>query len=332
LATSGESYTGDDGSHEDRTIRLWDVAKRAEHRRFTRSQPYSGRLRFTPDSRSFVYNDGGALHFVDIGTGQELTPSSFKEVADFTFAAGGRWLVLLGNDHTVRFWELASGMELYRIAPPDCGMSRIETVPGDRTLLTLNEDATVVIWDLTPLGYAIAANAAREAPKLWTDLASADGPTAYRAVWALASDCKRAVAVLRERLPGSLQAVAGRAKRLHALIADLESEDFDRREAASLELSAALAEARPALRTALRGSPSAESRKRLEKLLAQAAYLRSGEELRCLRVVTTLERIGTAEAVKLLETIAEGPEEAWPAQEAKASLERLARRQGDVPD
>jgi hypothetical protein len=143
-------------------------------------------------------------------------------------------------------------------------------------------------------------------------------------MWALASEPGRTVAALRERLPAALREAAARGKRHRSSIANLDSDSFDAREAASRELAEGGAEAAPALRMALAGHPSAEARKRLEELLAKAGPLRSGVALRCLRAVAVLERIATPEARRVLETAAEGPADDWLAQEAKASLGRLA--------
>jgi RNA polymerase sigma factor (sigma-70 family) len=323
LATTGESYVGADGSHEDKTIRLWDVAKRAEVRRFTRSYFYSGPLHFTPDSRTFVYSDGGTLHFVDLATGWEPSRPAHTDMMDFTFAAAGRWLVTREKDQTIRLRELASGLELHRLTPPGRDVSCMLLGPGDRTLLTLNEDATVLVWDLAPVG-----GHPGDLDRSWAALAGADGPAAYRALWALASTPGPTVAGLRLRLPGAVRAVTARDRRIRGLIADLDSDSFARREAASRELAACGDEATPALRLALAGRPSAEARKRLEDLLAKAGDLRPGEALRCLRALVVLERIGTPEARQLLETVAEGAPEDWLAREAKTSLECLARRPG----
>jgi RNA polymerase sigma factor (sigma-70 family) len=329
LATSGESYGGQDGPHDDTTVRLWDVAKRTEVRRFTRGHHYSGPLRFSPDGRTFVYSDGGTLQFIDLATGHE-PPPSVKGVADFTFAAGGRWIVTLGEDRTVRLREVAAGLELRRLAPPDCGMSRVAMTPDDRTLLTLNEDGTVLLWDLGPPGWDGPARG-DDAGRLWDDLASADGPTAYRAMWALAAAPARAVAVLRERLPGSLPEVAAHGRRIRALVADLDSDSFDRRAAASKDLGGFGAEAEPALRKALADHPSPEVRKRLEELLANTGSLRSGETLRCLRALAVLERIATPEARQVLATVADGAPENRLTVEATAALQRLSRRPAPSP-
>jgi WD40 repeat protein len=325
LATSGESYAGREGSHDDTTIRLWDVANRAESRRLTRSHHYSGPLHFSPDARSFVYVDGGTLQFVDLATGEEPHPPAVKGVADFTFAAGGQWLVTIGEDRTLRLRELASGLELHRLAPPDCGMERVRVAPGERTLLTLNEDGTVLVWDLTPPGWDRRTGPA-DLGRYWEDLASTDGPTAYRAFWALASESAAGVAALRERLPAALREVAARGKRIRALVADLDSDSFDRRAAASKGLADIGAEAEPALRRALAGRPSPEARKRLEELLGNIGPLRSGEALRCLRALVVLDRVGTPAARRVLQTVAEGEPADDVTEEAKAAVQRLARR------
>jgi hypothetical protein len=283
-------------------------------------------LHFAPDGRTFVYSDGGTLHFVDVAAAKELRPPHFTGVTEFTFAAGGRWLVTASKDRLVHVWELASGLELYRLAPPDCGVYKLVVAPAGRALLTLNEDATILVWDLAPPGWEERQGRAEDFDRLWADLAASDGPAAYRAVWALAADPGRSVAGLRQRLPGSVREVAAHGKRLRSLIADLDSDSFDRREAASKELATFGAEAEPALRRALAGEPSVEVRKRLEELLSKVGGLPAGETLRLLRTVEVLERIGSPEARQTLETVAKGAPDGWLAQEAKASLERLARR------
>ena len=52
----------------------------------------------------------------------------------------------------------------------------------------------------------------------------------------------------------------------------------------------------------------------------------AAEEMQALRAVEVLEMIGTAEARKVLEGLARGAAECDLTREAKAALERLARR------
>jgi HEAT repeat protein len=85
------------------------------------------------------------------------------------------------------------------------------------------------------------------------------------------------------------------------------------------------------LRVALRNRPSPEQRRSIEQLLDTLYTVRSPEALRQLRAIEILERIGTPEAVEVLQKLAHGATEARPTQEAKASLERLAKRADAKP-
>ena len=74
-------------------------------------------------------------------------------------------------------------------------------------------------------------------------------------------------------------------------------------------------------------SPSLEVQTRTEKLLQAAERLNtSPDRMRASRAILTLELIDTPEARTLLETLAEGTPEAWLTREAKAALERLAKK------
>ena len=78
---------------------------------------------------------------------------------------------------------------------------------------------------------------------------------------------------------------------------------------------------------ALVGKPSLEKRRQIERLLEQFdRAVPPPEPLRRLRAIEVLERIGTADAERVLQTLAEGVVEDPLVGEAKASLSRLARR------
>ena len=99
---------------------------------------------------------------------------------------------------------------------------------------------------------------------MWADLAAEDAAKAYRAVWTLAVSTGQAI----ELLEGRLRPTPVRdPKRVARLIADLDSDEFETREAAMKELAKAGPGAAPALRKALAGSPSAEVRDRISQLL-----------------------------------------------------------------
>jgi hypothetical protein len=104
-----------------------------------------------------------------------------------------------------------------------------------------------------------------------------------------------------------------------------------RRAAATRERTAFHEGSGPALRAARKAGRSPEQRRRLEEILHAFEAVPPGEGLRPLRAVEALERIGTDGARDLLEVLARGVPEARRTQEAKASLERLARRDSLKP-
>jgi hypothetical protein len=105
------------------------------------------------------------------------------------------------------------------------------------------------------------------------------------------------------------------------LIADLDSAEFPVRKAALRELEKVGADAEPALRRALKGTPSTEVRRRVTGLLERLSGVPS-PELRRGRALQVLELVGTPEARRLLESLARGAPEARLTQEAEAALRR----------
>lgn len=110
-------------------------------------------------------------------------------------------------------------------------------------------------------------------------------------------------------------------ERIKAWLADLASPDFGKREAAHKELVRAGEMIEPALRRALETSDDFEVRRRLAAVLDSIPV-----PLRELRAIEVLERLGSAEARRLLGELAKGAPEGRLTREAKASLVRLEHR------
>jgi hypothetical protein len=151
-----------------------------------------------------------------------------------------------------------------------------------------------------------------------------DAQRAFRAESTLIAVPEQAVSLLRE----SLRPIARPdPKRLGRLVADLDSSDFTVREKAESELDSLGELAEPALRKVLEGQPSLEVRLRVKGLLKKLeGTITAPEKLRILRSLEVLEQIGTPESEQVLRTMTQGAEEALATREAKASLQRLARR------
>jgi hypothetical protein len=264
----------------------------------------------------------------DVTTGQNVhrihNPPS--DAAVLTFSPDGRMLAYSGSsDSTIRFLEVASGRERHRLVGHQGQVFALSfSAKGDR-LISGCADTTALVWDLSLRPDAHPATT-EELMNLWTDLAGTDAVRAYRAIRKLAASASSAIPFMRKSLP---PVAALDEKQLAGLIGDLDSDDFSKREKVTVELEKFGEQALPAYHKALEGKPSLESRRRLEELLAKAHHAYwdvSGEHLRSLRAVEALELSGSDEARELLKTLAAGAAGARLTDQAKAALERLAKR------
>jgi WD40 repeat protein len=191
--------------------------------------------------------------------------------------------------------------------------------PDGRRLATGMPDGTILLWHVSLPPSKPQHLQAREIASLWADLADADAAKAWRAVWRLSDAPNDALAFLRGHMkPYRYPTVS--ADEMRKLLADLDNDSFKVRDAAAKRLNELSFQAEPALRAALNAKPSLEQRRRIEELLAAAPPPPTPEELRQLRALIVLERIGTPEARRLLEEVAKGPPSARLTRQALSSL------------
>jgi WD40 repeat protein len=249
----------------------------------------------------------------------EWTPRSIA------FSPDGR-LLAAGEYHgRIKLWDLACGVELRPVTGHDESVSSLAFSPDGRFLVSGSWDTTILIWDMAKITrhrLRPIAVSDKTVAALWDDLADSDAHKAHRAIWGLVAVPGEAVAMLRR----SLRPVVSAEDRMKRLIADLDSGEFAIREKATQELETMADQARPALEALLQRKPSPEARRRAEQLV-EAAYLPSAPgQLRALRAIEVLELIASPEAQEVLTTLARGLPTARLTQEAKDSLERVARR------
>jgi hypothetical protein len=264
------------------------------------------------------------FHFWELRSGKErLTIPGEKSGLEFrksTFSSDGRIVAAAREDWTIQLWEMATGKELVRRSGYDSCVSCLAISPDGKTLASGHFDGTILVWDISKANRPVAPKGAANPKDLenwWDDLAGADAKKANIAIWEMADRPEQAVPLLRDRLK---PAAAVTRDQIRQLLRDLDSKEFKTREAASKRLANLPEDVEAALTEALKASTSAEQRRRIEALLAAPCVLPR-------RAVEVLEHIGTPEAQDVLTTLGKGAPEARVTREAKASLERLGKRE-----
>lgn len=312
-----------------------------------------GAFAFSADGRLLALVAGdSSVRVYEIATGQEIQRTSVTRlrIISVAFAPDGRTLALGGGtslelhyynhyfgigprspgteDFSIRPWDLVEKKELRCLTGHALQVESLAFSPDGTRLVSGSADATPLGWDVAALtrrpaktGLALSASRLTE---LWADLANRDAVQAQKAVGELVRSPDTALAMLAGKLT---PVPAPPRQRIRALLADLDSDEFVRRDRATRELEHLGEIAAPTMRKILKEKPSLEARKRIESLLeALDAQAMTPEHLRAIRALQVLEHIGTSAAQRNLEDLANGADGARLTQDAKASLRRLARR------
>ncbi len=242
------------------------------------------------------------------------------------FAPDSRTLITATHGGA-QFWEIATGGQIAQRSAHIDGIRELIVSGDGRLLLTVGNERTALVWDLRRIATGDRPTAVlndKTLTTVWDDLASLDAVRGRRAVETLAAAPDKAVTLLRTRCP---PARGPSAKQLARLIADLDSDDFDRRQHATAKLASLGELAGPALRKAQAAPPSLEAKRRVESLVAKLdPNAVTPARVRAIRTVEVLEYCATAEARTLLQALAKGAAGARLTQEAQASLKRLTGR------
>lgn len=335
---------GGDADAEGTCIWLWDIVSGNELRRLSMKPSV---LACSPEGRLLVLrHDQGMVSLRDVASGREIGKFDILDSEAVVLSPDGRTVVSLHRDNSVRLWEAATGKKrsvwnscVTTPGPNPDSRERGEAVmssspklsmavfaPGGRILASAHGDTAILLWDM----YASKGDQTkRELHTLWDALANADATQAHTAICTLIAVPKEALPLLRQRL----EPVNGiESQRLAQLLVDLDSDQFRVRERAAGELERLRDLALPALKKVLEGKPSLELRQRAEQVLAKVENrVLSSEELRTWRAMEVLEHIGTPEARQVLEKLAQGASGHCITEEAKASLDRLAKQQAAAP-
>jgi RNA polymerase sigma factor (sigma-70 family) len=281
---------------------------------------------------NMIYSSADGLRVWESATGKIITRLKTRSwVAQTAFHPDLRYIVTNDFDG-IRILDGRSGERVARFQMPEA--IRTSTTPGSyasclaftadgRRMATGHPDSTILLWQVRLPADPESRLTAKEVEQLWADLADADAAKAWKAVWRLAEAPKDALPLLRRRIEPYPTAPVEETR---SLLADLDSESFARRDAATKRLKELELKAEPALRAALRAKPALEPRRRIERLLAGLAKIPqplTARDLQQLRGLIVLERIGSPEARQVLQAVAKGPDSARLTRQARAALAAL---------
>ncbi|HQR07940.1 MAG TPA: WD40 repeat domain-containing protein [Gemmatales bacterium] len=274
---------------------------------------------FSPDGRNILIfgNRGrpGGISVIEAASGkvrfQTELPAPYQFLSNQArVSPDGRWLVACGSGNDADQYAPI----LWRIGfKPDPiilqghrGMVASVIFSNDtKQLLSVSNDSTMLVWNLNR--YApLPATPLDEAgfTKLWKDLADTDANKACQAIHRLAEQPPAAQWLGRQIAE---KAVILKPEQIKEWITQLNSTQFNVREEATRQLIKHSVQARNALKAANADPASTEVKRRLDQILTAVRENNglSDNPLQTTRAIETLEIIGTSEALKELEQLAE---------------------------
>lgn len=310
---------------EDEKVRLWELDSGKEIRAWEGERNVC--VAFSPTSFTLAMTGKEGTPWVrDAATGKVLHrldagPSGVRSIA---YSPDGRFIAG-GGSNELFYWEAATGKLVLRIRKDfSFGSRHLAFSPDGRALATAGGDESLVVWDLTGWGKRQPPQGPDPTPDeltvLWADLLGEDAAKAYRAIWSLVAVRQQALALLK----GKLRREKAETEQAQQWIAQLDDDQFPVRQKATAELEKMGAAAGPALRGKLAEELSGEMRRRIESLLDKLDAPQ--RRVRLDRTLAVLEHMGTPEALEFLKSLASGSPDIRQTQEAKAALDRLAKR------
>jgi len=307
------------------TATFWEVGTWKEQTPLVAYAPLG--LAFSPDGRTLATASVEGIRLFELATHRERAhtrPRGYPGGGILQFSITGRWLAWQSDGTTIHVWDVHGGNLLGPITGHDDSVTGLAFTADERALVSSSNDSTILIWDIAACAAHLPRVKVGDLDQAWQALTNDDAKAAYDAMRALAASPTAAVKrMIKELKP----AAPLDAKRIAAFLRDLDSEKFEVRERATRGLEQLGDPVAATLKRFLTGNPSLEASRRVAGVLAKVTgMVRDPEQLRQLRALELLERVGDDEAQRVLEAIAKGAPEARLTREARTSLERLSRR------
>lgn len=290
---------------------------------------------YAEDGRSLVSMDeNGTFRVWELATGgQRLAvlahpfPPSGGRTAIFTRDA--RLIISAGNGTVVKAWDAETGKEWKSVKGPRGTVVQLVELPNGSVVALTIDTVSARLWDVCgpkdrPKRIAAVRNS-KEVDAAWAGLADEDATKAYTAMAGLLSSQGLALRLFQERLRPVTEVAGAERKKAEGWLADLASENGEAVERASEALVRLGARAAGLVEAELKRAKEEIIRERLRFVQAEVRRAERSPEVRLLRSLEVVERIGGVEAVKLLRSLAGGMAEAAVTREAKRALRNLGR-------
>jgi hypothetical protein len=230
------------------------------------------------------------------------------------------------QDNKIRIFTLADGKESPAIKAPSKNLRAIAFALDGKHLAVGDDDGRVCLFALPEVNVTPAELPEQKLEKMWQSLQSQEAEAAFRAQLVLLDSAAATLPFLKTRLAEELK--TSDETEIDKLIAQLDDDDFKKREQAGDRIRQLGALAEPHLKKAMsKEMPSLELRRRVEKLLEgldQALTSRSTRSFA--RAIEVLEMIGTDEARTLLAELAKKGEDAGWALDVERAVDRIDLR------
>jgi WD40 repeat protein len=330
------------------SVTVWDLAVGRQVGRISRAGLGVVRGLYLPsDGLTIVLDTEAGLTIWELATGTKrltllegqkptndvstVTTIRFPRASYFpqavTTSPDGRLLARAGDDRSIHVWDVWTGKEVGLFTGHRGMVVTLNFSPDGRRLVSGCADSTALVWDVAPLAEKSPRSSASvddSADALWDALIDTDGTKAFAAMRKLAGEAAAAVALIGKRVKRSEPADAAV---IDKWIADLNDSKFAVREKARGELERLAERAAPALRRTVASPPSAEVRQSARRLLDALGPVKlTPDQVRAVRAVEVLERIGAPEAADVLKELAGGADEVAPTPQARAALSRIHKQ------
>jgi WD40 repeat protein len=295
----------------DKTVSLWEVASGQERSRF--GDPVTA----LPQANTTSFIAINAL----ARTGPALVPSGIT----IATSRDAGLIAAPGPNHSIRVFDVSVGKQVGSFRGHDGAIASLVFAEDGKRLVSGGSDTTILVWDLASLKRQPTGQISKFQPNefdgLWADLASTDGHRAGKAVHKLIAGSQGSVTLLKEHIQ---PAIPADPKAIDQWLRDLDSSSYIKRELATRELVKLDELAVPALQKLQATRPAVETRRRIEFLLdALTGRHLSPTQIRVVRTIEVLEKVGTVEAKQVLERLADGAAGSLTTRQAQMSLDRL---------